>query len=99
MAKLEVRGFDWDKGNKAKCKKHGLSIKVIESVFLKNEPLITPDLKHSHKETRFIAIATIKRKTAFIVFTMRKENLIRPISARYMHKKEIKLYEEKNSGF
>jgi hypothetical protein len=35
----------------------------------------------------------------FIVFTLRRkgeEALIRPISARYMHKKEIEAYEKEN---
>jgi len=35
----------------------------------------------------------------FIVFTLRRkgdELLIRPISARYMHKKEIDAYEKEN---
>ncbi len=28
---LEFDGFDWDRGNKAKCQKHGLSIALIEN--------------------------------------------------------------------
>jgi hypothetical protein len=35
----------------------------------------------------------------FIIFTLRREGdelLIRPISARYMHKKEIEAYEKEN---
>jgi uncharacterized DUF497 family protein len=35
----------------------------------------------------------------FVVFTLRRRGdavLIRPISARYMHKKEIKAYEKEN---
>lgn len=38
----------------------------------------------------------------FIVFTFRRkgeEVLIRPTSARYMHKKEIEAYEKENPGF
>jgi hypothetical protein len=40
-----------------------------------------------------------KGRGVFIVFTLRRkgdEVLIRPISARYMHKKEIEAYEEEN---
>jgi hypothetical protein len=29
---LQANGFDWDKGNRAKCEKHGLSTSVIESL-------------------------------------------------------------------
>jgi hypothetical protein len=28
----QVNGFDWDKGNRAKCEKHRLSTSVIESL-------------------------------------------------------------------
>ena len=30
---LQFDGFDWDRGNRAKCQKHGLSIALIESLF------------------------------------------------------------------
>jgi uncharacterized DUF497 family protein len=43
---------------------------------------------------------TDKGRGVFIVFTLRRkgdELLIRPISARYMHNKEIDTYEKENS--
>ena len=61
MMTMQIDGFEWDRGNRAKCQKHGLSI---------------------------------------MVFTLRSEGdkvLLRPISARYMHKKEIEAYEKENS--
>jgi len=30
---LEANGFDWDKGNRAKCEKDGLSVDAIEALF------------------------------------------------------------------
>lgn len=85
---LQANGFDWDKGNRAKCEKHGLSTPVIES--------------HSQRERRFRAVGRTDRgRGVFIVFTLRREGdelLIRPISARYMHKKEIEAYEKENPG-
>ena len=30
---LQANGFDWDKGNRAKGEKHGLSTSIIESLF------------------------------------------------------------------
>ena len=30
---MEFSGFDWDRGNLEKCQKHGISAKLIESVF------------------------------------------------------------------
>ncbi len=98
---LRANGFDRDKGNRAKCEKHGLSTSVIESLFTR--PLaVLPDAAHSQRERRFRAIGrTDKGPGVFIVFTLRRKEdalLIRPISARYMHKKEIDAYEKENPG-
>jgi uncharacterized protein len=96
---LHANGFEWDKGNRAKCEKHGLSVSAIEGLFTR--PLaILPDAAHSQSERRFRAIGrTEKGRGVFIVFTLRRkgdEMLIRPVSARYMHKKEIDAYEKEN---
>ncbi len=96
---LRANGFEWNRGNRAKCEKHGLSVSAIESLFAR--PIaILPDAAHSHGEHRFRAIGrTDKGRGVFIVFTLRhdgEEVLIRPISARYMHKKEIDAYEKEN---
>ena len=59
-----------------------------------------PDAAHSQRERRFRAIGRAdKGRGVFIVFTVRRkgdELLIRPISARYMHKKETDAYEKEN---
>ena len=96
---LDANGFDWDKGNRAKCEKHGLSAAAIESLFAR--PLaIFPDVAHSLREKRLRAIGrTDMGRGVFIIFTLRRrgdEVLIRPISARYMHKKETETYEKEN---
>jgi uncharacterized protein len=96
---LQADGFDWDRGNRAKCEKHGLSIADIEGLFTR--PLaILPDAVHSQRENRFRAIGrTEKGRGVFLIFTLRRKDnelLIRPISARYMHKKEIEAYEKEN---
>jgi len=95
----QADGFDWDEGNRAKCKKHGLSTAAIEGLF--SRPMaILPDVAHSQGEERLRAIArTDEGRGVFIVFTLRRKGgqlLIRPISARYMHKKEMEAYEEEN---
>ena len=96
---LQANGFNWDRGNRAKCEKHGLSVATIESLFTR--PLaILPDAAHSQRERHLRAIGrTEKGLGVFIIFTLRRkgdELLIRPISARYMHKKEIEAYEKEN---
>jgi predicted DNA binding CopG/RHH family protein/uncharacterized DUF497 family protein len=60
---LQANGFDWDKGNRAKCEKHGLSTSVIENLFTR--PLaILPDAAHSQGERRFRAIGRTDRGAA-----------------------------------
>jgi uncharacterized protein len=97
----QANGFDWDRGNRAKCEKHGLTITAIEELFAR--PLaILPDEVHSQRERRFRAIGqTDKGRRVFLAFTLRQrgdELLIRPISARYMHKREIDAFEKENPG-
>ena len=97
---VKFSGFDWEDGNREKCQKHGVSIDEIESLFLR-QPRSAPDVKHSGAEDRFIAVGrTIKKRPLFVAFTFRISAmgvLIRPISARYMHGKEIEGYESQSS--
>jgi uncharacterized DUF497 family protein len=94
---MEFAGFDWDGGNRTKCQKHGISIAEIESVF-SGPVVILPDKENTQGERRFRAIgSTPKGRRAFVVFTLRNHGrgvLLRPISARYMHNREVKNYEE-----
>ena len=94
-------GFEWDGGNRDKCCKHGLSVTDIECVLLNTETLIVPDEKNSKIEPRFIAIGRATNgRYALVVFTPRKregEAVLRPISARYMHRKEIEKYAQEIS--
>jgi uncharacterized DUF497 family protein len=98
MKQPVARGFDWDDGNREKCQKHGMSIQDIEGVF--NRPvLILPDRDNPSGERRQKAIGTTPSgRRAFVVFTLRAEHaggpLLRPISARFMHKKEVESYEK-----
>lgn len=49
-----IAGFDWDDGNKSKCQKHGVTIEEIEALFLKTDPIIGDDVRHSEEEDRFL---------------------------------------------
>lgn len=93
-------GFDWDDGNIDHCENHGLSIEDIEAVF-SGDMFVAPDLAHSNEEERFIAIGrTADRRPVFIAYTHRMKDgkwLIRPVSARYMHDKEIERYEAQSA--
>lgn len=89
--------FDWDSGNREKCQSHGVSIGEIEALFAR-PVAVFPDPAHSLREERFIAVGvTDDRRHVFVVFTLRRRenhDVIRPISARYMHRKEIEHYEK-----
>ena len=92
----KVSGFECDEGNWPKCGKHGVSKAEIEHV-LSSEPLVLPDRYPQDIETRFDAVGKNENgRYIFVVFTLREKEggrLIRPISARYMHRKEIENYE------
>ena len=94
---LGVAGFEWDKGNRDKCQKHGVPLAAVESLL--HGPLaVFPDPEHSEIEERFKAIGrTEDGRSVLIVFTLRRREegiFIRPVSARYMHRKEVEYYEE-----
>ncbi len=94
---MKFDGFQWDDGNRQKCQTHGVSVADIESVF-STSLLVVPDIAHSVSEERFKAVGrTATGRWVFLAFSWRLLNgrrLIRPISARYMHAKEIRRYEE-----
>jgi uncharacterized DUF497 family protein len=97
---MEFSGFDWDQGNRIKRQKHGVSIAEIESLF-RRDVSIAPDLQHSVHEERFKAVGASERgRKIFVAFTMRRrdgEILLRPVSARYMHQKEVDYHEKATS--
>ena len=101
MMKSRIDGFDWDSGNSKKIKTHGLSREDIEVFFQQKSVYVTPDIKHSEKEERYLAVGlSSKGRPMMVIFTFRENEgnrLIRPITARYMHDKEVKRYEEESS--
>lgn len=82
------------------AKKHGVSLSELESLF-RRPVMVEPDPAHSAQEERFKAIGTTDAgRHVFVVFTLRRragDTLIRPVSARYMHSKEVKHYEKETS--
>jgi len=98
---MKVTGFEWDDGNWPKCGKHGVSREEIEHMFA--SAWVAPDLLHSQKETRYIAVGRNQSGRAmFVAFAIKQVqdglHLIRPISARFMHDKEAQRYEENSDA-
>lgn len=95
---MQISGFDWDDGNRDKCQKHGLSIAEIEAMFMAGSLTQFPDPYAAEARLRGIG-RTAAGRHVFIVWTVREISgaaFIRPISARYMHAKEIDHYEQSN---
>lgn len=92
----QVTGFDWDGGNWPKCGKHGVGRDEIEEIF-HTDPLLIDDPFLTEKRIRAIG-TTLAGRHVFVVFVFRLKagvRLIRPLSARYMHKKEVERYERR----
>ena len=90
-----IIGIEWDAGNWPKCGKHGVSKDEIEAL-LRGDPMILPDRVGQLAEVRFNAVGRVGDRYVFLVFTVRErpaDHYFRPISARYMHAKEVKHYE------
>jgi hypothetical protein len=93
----KIEGFDWDDGNARKNEdKHDVSQAEIEQVFFNVPLVLAPDVKHSQTEPRFHALGqTDSGRLLHLTFTLRFDGKkIRPISARDMHRKERRIYEE-----
>jgi uncharacterized DUF497 family protein len=94
---LDIAGFDWDSGNWPKCGKHGLSREEIEQVLL-GKPAVMADPHVDEPRMRAIG-KTSAGRYVFLIFMVRKiegQTRLRPISARYMHQKEVDYYESQN---
>jgi uncharacterized DUF497 family protein len=89
--------FDWDEGNLTKCQMHGVSIGEVEALFM-SDPFIGRDERHSEQEDRYVAVGpNSSGRSLLVIYTVRVRGgveRVRPVSARYMHQKEIRWYEE-----
>jgi uncharacterized DUF497 family protein len=93
----QITGFDWDDGNSRKsADKHDVSQAEAESVFFNDPLIVVEDAKHSEREQRLNALGkTAQNRLLHITFTLRQNGtMVRVISARDMHRKERKAYEQ-----
>jgi uncharacterized DUF497 family protein len=92
-----ITGFDWDDGNSRKsADKHDVSQAEAESVFFNDPLIVAADSRHSETEQRFHALGkTSHNRLLHITFALRQNGtMVRVISARDMHRKERKAYEQ-----
>jgi len=91
----DIVGFQWDAGNERKSElKHGVSNAESERVFFNKPLIVIEDEKHSEAECRYHAMgSTDEGRLLHITFCVR-DNKIRIISARNIHSKERRIYEQ-----
>jgi uncharacterized protein len=93
----QIVGFDWDEGNSRKsADKHDVSQAEAESIFFNDPLILVEDSRHSDKEQRFNALGkTGQNRLLHVTFTLRRNGtMIRVISAREMHRRERRYYEQ-----
>jgi uncharacterized DUF497 family protein len=99
MSDLEVVkncvGFDWDEANELKNRDKHSVIKIeAEQVFF-NMPLVVLGTYTTSDARRYLALGkTNSGRLLTVIFTIRKKNLIRVISARDMSRKERNAYDK-----
>jgi uncharacterized DUF497 family protein len=92
---MVIAGIEWDDANWPRCGKHGVSREEIEAM-LSDDPAVYLDPLHSADEQRYRAIGmSSEGRRILVAFTFRNNvagRWLRPIGARYMHRKEILRY-------
>jgi len=94
---LRVNGFEWDDGNRDKCQNMASRSRKSKTC-LCAALVLRPIPNIPAEEERLIAVGkTTAGRSLFAAFTIRTKGgriLIRVVTARYMHEKEIAAYEK-----
>ena len=91
--------FEWDiDKEEVNIKKHRISFKTATLAFNDPNACVLYDFKHSDYEDRYKLIGLVG-KIITVVYTIRKHNTYRIISARKANKYEEELYEENSELF
>jgi uncharacterized protein len=93
----QITGFEWDDGKVRKSvDKHDVSQAEAESIFFNDPLVVVEDTKHSDRERRLNALGrTAQNRLLHVTSTLRQNGTtVRVISARDMHRKERKFYEQ-----
>lgn len=91
----EPVAFEWDNGNVQKNqRKHNVTIKEAEEVFVNEPRFLFVDEKHSRKEKRYGMYGTTNAgRRLSLVFVIRT-NMIRVVTVRPMSQKERRSFEK-----
>ncbi|WP_281687468.1 BrnT family toxin [Pseudomonas citronellolis] len=86
--------FEWDEAkNQANIRKHGIDSRDVPEIF--QHPLLAlRDDRIDYEEERWIAIGWLRRLVGVVVYTERRGEVIRIISARKATRQEVRRYVE-----
>ena len=92
--------FEWDPGKeRVNQRKHGLSFVQARELLVGGENCLDiHDELHSDEEDRFIAIGRISAGVIVVVYTERRDDVIRIMSARKATPREIRLFHQYLGG-
>ena len=94
----QLDGFEWDEGNRDKNRlKHQVSAEECEEVFSNQPLIILEDYKHSKMEQRYAAYGVTDEGRRLMVYFTVRSTRYRVISARDMHRKERRFYEDQKT--
>ena len=86
--------FEWDESkNQTNLRKHGIDFADVVEVF-EHPMLVLEDDREDYYEVRWTGIGLMKYHVVVVVYTERRGDTIRIISARKATKREVKCYEE-----
>ncbi|MBT1267075.1 BrnT family toxin [Pseudomonas sp. D8002] len=86
--------FEWDESkNQINIRKHGIDFNDVSDIF--QHPILSQrDTRTDYDEERWVSIGWIKLLVGVVVYTERRGDVIRIISARKATKQEAKYYVE-----
>ena len=87
--------FEWDEEkNQANIRKHGIDFNDAIDIF--NHPMLTAlDDREDYEEDRWISIGWLYAIVGVVVYTERRGDVIRIISARKATRQELQRYEQR----
>lgn len=87
--------FEWDENkNEINWQKHRVDFADAIHVFLDESRLEREDTRKSYGESRFQTVGMTEQGVLFVIYTTRKHNKIRIISARRANSRERKSYDK-----
>jgi len=90
---LRIESFKWDSKNEEHIALHNVFPEEVEEIFI-NLPFY-----RKTKDGKYLAYGkTFNGRYLLVVFIFKDRNIIRPITARNMDRKEMKMYKKHLEG-